>query len=450
MSLSQPNVVLLTCHDLGRHLGVYGVPTVCTPSIDALGERSIICMNAFSVSCGCSPSRAALATGRYPHANGVMGLTHPPFNWSLGSQQRHMAGLLREVGYETALFGFQHVSVDETSLGFEHLFTDGTALSRELCPRIESFLTERSDERPLYLEVNLEEPHRPFDQGGAEPDARHGVFIPSFLPQDDASREEMAALQGAIRQADAAIGRILAAIDRFGLAEDTMVIFVADHGLPMPRAKGTLYDPGIEIACIIRLPGQANGGGKIGSLISNVDVLPTVLEALNLRIPARVQGRSFLANLQGKGGRHRDEIFAEKTYQSYGDPMRAIRTEAYKLILNFESAFDVEVPGDVQMGAIFRSHVERYHGRQHPPVELYDLSADPLELTNLTGERELKIIQTELTRRLLDWMEDTDDPLLGGAIPSPRYEELIREVIGSRGKDTKVGDAPRPRPRTAL
>ena len=107
---AKPNILFITCHDLGRHLGCYGVPTVHTPELDRLAASGVRLTRAFATAPSCSPSRAAIATGRYPHANGVMGLAHPPFGWDLHPGERHLAQLLGDAGYDTHLFGFQHVS----------------------------------------------------------------------------------------------------------------------------------------------------------------------------------------------------------------------------------------------------------------------------------------------------------------------------------------------------
>jgi arylsulfatase A-like enzyme len=111
--------------------------------------------------------------------------------------------------------------------------------------------------------------------------------------------------------------------------------------------------------------------------------------------------------------------------------MRAIRTDRHKLIRNFEVTYAVEVPGDVEGGAIFRNHVHRYHGGVHPPVELYDLASDPLEMTSLAGRAETAELQRDLDEKLRDWMIETGDPLLNGPVPSPRARQLRVEWLTS-------------------
>jgi arylsulfatase A-like enzyme len=196
----------------------------------------------------------------------------------------------------------------------------------------------------------------------------------------------------------------------------------------MPRAKCTLYDPGLETALLIRWPaGGVSGGGTNSALLSNIDLLPTVLEITGTPVPDAVQGRSFAPLLRGDPYQPRHEIFAEKTFHSYYDPMRAIRTDRYKLIRNFEAAFLVEVPGDIQLGAIFRADPARYVGATHPPLELYDLTEDPLEQDNRAGDPDLAGVERDLSNRLWQWMADTGDPLLEGPVPSPSFQRATRD-----------------------
>jgi arylsulfatase A-like enzyme len=365
-----------------------------------------------------------------------MGLTHGSFDWDLNPGERHVASRLAASGYQTHLFGLQHVTQDVHRLGFQYLHAQGSghgegtgsARAGDVGVAVEAFLHDPLPRAPLYVEINFFEPHRPYDFGGVEPDSVDGVFVPPYLPQSPEARKELVALQGAIHEVDQAIGRVLDALERAGLSHNALVIFSADHGLAMPRAKCTLYDPGISIALMVRWPeGGVPAGLVVPELVSNLDVLPTMLEAAGLALPAEVQGRSFLALLRGEAHRAREAIYAEKTFHSYYDPMRCVRTERYKYIRNFETAFAVEVPGDVQRGAIFRSDSARYSTDRPQLVEFYDLFADPLEQHNLVDCPELREVQRELDRRLWQWMEQTQDPLLSGPIASPRYYQAMQE-----------------------
>jgi N-sulfoglucosamine sulfohydrolase len=161
-------------------------------------------------------------------------------------------------------------------------------------------------------------------------------------------------------------------------------------------------------------------------MVSNIDVLPTILEAVGARVPTGIQGRSFLPLLRGDTYEPRDAIFAEKTFHSYYDPMRCVRTRSHKYIRNFETAFAVEVPGDIQQGAIFRADPSRYSADRTKVAELYDLDADPLEQHNLAGSRGIEAIEQQLSSALWTWMRETEDPLLKGPISSPRYRQAMR------------------------
>ncbi len=394
------DVVVLTTHDIGRHLHCYGAGSVSSPNLDALATNGVRFSGAFCTAPQCSPSRSSLATGMYPHSNGVMGLAHHGFDWEL--QVSHAAAVFAAAGFEAHLFGGQHVTLHPESLGFTVIHGEPT--EEEIAELL------RRDSR-LYLEINYSETHRPYPPAPAN--AR--VDVPAFLPDTPEARSELAAVGVAIAAMDAAAGRVLAALDKAGRADDAIVVFTTDHGLAMPRAKCTLYDPGLEVGLIVRWP----AGGLTGvrdELVSNIDVLPTLFQAAGVAIPSGVQGRSLL-----EPDAPREAIFAEKTFHSYYDPMRCIRTRRHKFIRNFESAFLVEVPADIQAGAIFRADPTRYSTDRPSLVELYDLEADPLEQRNLAGSKAVADIQEQLSAELWRWMRETNDPLLNGPVPSPRY-----------------------------
>lgn len=397
------DVVVMTTHDIGRHLGCYGRPGVVSPHLDALAASGVRFDLAFCTAPQCSPSRASLATGRYPHSNGVMGLAHRGFDWDLDPSVPHIAGILSEHGFEAHLFGGQHVTLHDERLGFAEVHGEPAG------DEIETLL--RGDKR-LYVEINFSQTHRPY------PDVPAGASaeVPAFLPEIPEARSEIAALNEGVRLMDEAAGHVLAAMDRSG--REAIVVFTTDHGLAMPRAKCTLYDPGLEVALLMRRRGGTKGAVS-EDLVSNIDILPTLLEAAGVDVPEGVQGRSLLS------GAARDAIFAEKTFHSYYDPMRCIRTRRHKLIRNFETAFAVEVPGDIQAGAIFRADPTRYSKDRADIVELYDLEADPLEQRNLAGSSEMAEVEKTLSEDLWRWMWETDDPLLKGPVASPRYRRAM-------------------------
>jgi hypothetical protein len=328
--------------------------------------------------------------------------------------------------------------MDVTRLGFDRVYGRGTG--RDVAAQVAAFLGGPLPDEPLYVEVNLEEPHRPFDQGGVAPDAARGVSVPPYLPDNAPTREDLSGLQGAIRAADEAVGRIIAALDGARLADTTLVTFTTDHGIAMPRAKCTLYDTGIETALLLRWPGVMAGAGRvISDMVSNVDFLPTLLATVGAPAPANLQGRSYLPLLRGDAYTPRDAVYAEKTYHSYYDPMRAIRTARHKFIRNFATTFAVEVPGDVQQGGAFRSEVARYVGSTHPDVELYDLRADPWETHNLAGRPEAAATERDLGARLWAWMAATGDPLLLGPVPSPAYRRAMRTFTAETRRAQRTG-----------
>ena len=429
------DVVVITCHDLGRHLHCYGVESVVSPNLDSLAARGVKFEQAFATAPQCSSSRASLATGLYPHNNGVMGLAHPGFDWELALSATHAAAMFAGLGFQTHLFGLQHVSMHPERLGFEQIHSHANQLvdaaGETVAADVEQFLESDLGARRLYLEINFEETHRPYSFGDRHRTRREGLVIPAYLPAGPEATEELTALQEAIREADSAVGRVLAALDAAGRAEGALVVFTTDHGLAMPRAKCTLYDPGLETALIICWPGGGIGSGVVRSeLVSNIDVLPTLMEGSGASPPAGIQGRSLLPLLRGEPYSPRNAIFAEKTFHSYYDPMRCIRTRDHKYIRNFETGFTVEVPGDIQQGAIFRADPSRYSTARTSVVELYDLHADPLEEHNLAGTASIEAVERRLSTELWSWMRETDDPLLNGPVPSPRYRLALRPDTG--------------------
>jgi len=431
MTPKRPNVLFIDCHDLGRHLGCYGRPTVVSPNLDALAADGVKFDQHFCTAPQCSPSRATLYTGRYAHSVGMLGLAHPPFDWRLNAGVRYLPEYLREVGWSTHLVGVQHVTRDDDeyvlALGFDSRRSPQAAapeIARE-CSKLIAELDE-----PWFINVGFVEPHRDASGrfAGHAAVTEYGVDVPDYLPDNLAARTEMAQIQGAIKDVDDAVGAILSELEATGAAADTLVVFTTDHGLALPRAKAGMFDPGIEVALMMRWPAAGIVGGvAVDELTSHVDLLPTLLEALGILPPANLQGASMWPWLTANSAPPTDRlVFAEKTFHTAYEPQRAVRSARYKLIANLEADI-MNVPGDVLRSPITPTMIDEIVS-ERPPVELYDLATDPGERQNLHGAPELMAVEAELKAALVSWMRETDDPLLRGPVSSPFKEAAFREL----------------------
>lgn len=432
---TRPNILLVTGHDFGRQLGCYGRTSAVSPRLDRLAVEGVRFDNAFAAAPTCSPSRAALHTGCYPHSAGMMGFPYDAQGWQLTTNEVHLARRLGQVGYRTALVGFQHLVVPgrEAELGFDEVwpddFKDGTAVAGTAV----EFLRGQDGARPFYLELGFFQAHTDWstypETGWAGEERSRGVEVPGYLPKTPAVESHLAAFQFGVRQLDEYVGTVLDALERHGLAETTWVIVAADHGMPVTRAKGTLYDAGIEVTLLMRYPGLGLVGGRhVDALVSNVDVVPTILDAVGALVPDGTQGRSLLPLVAGDTTRVRTEVYAEQTFCDDYAPMRCVRTDTHKLIYNAEAGYSISYDQDARLNSGYRDIQMRYRYLR-PPFELYDLAVDPDEQHDIYRRDDSRQVGADLRRRLRTWMEDTGDPLLEGPVPSPFYHRGLRELL---------------------
>ncbi len=425
----RPNVLMITTHDIGQHIGCYGVKTVHTENLDGLAARGIRFANYFAADCVCSPSRGCILTGRYPQTNGLMGLTHEPWGWKFNEGERHVAAILKDAGYRTVLVGLQHVTQgDPRRLGYEEVYSK-KRVAKETVSAARKLLAKAKDgERPFFMKVGFFEVHRPFRNGK---DTEKGMYVPPHLQDTPEIREDLAHYQGTIRFFDRCVGGILDALDKSDVANDTLVIFTADHGIPYPGAKWSLFDSGIETPLIMYQPGTKLGGGRVfEQMMSNVDFLPTLLDLVGVEKPSNLQGYSFKDVIDGRREESpRTEIYAQRTSHAlYDNLSRCVRGERYKLIRYFEPGRSVIFPTDAVPQRV-ASHVERARrrGGKRPVVELYDLKNDPHERNNLAQNEAYEPTVKELSDKLWAWMEEVGDPLLEGPLVTPYYEEAMQD-----------------------
>lgn len=429
---TRPNIVYLHTHDSGRYLSVYGQP-VPVPRIEALARQGMLFRQAFSAAPTCSPSRAALLTGQLPHDSGMLGLAHRGFR--LYEPRQHLATFLRDQGYRTATTGVEHVSSrdDVPGLGFtDQLRSGGKAAdtSAAAVAFVDAHTREQPD-RPFFLSVGFQETHTiagADDLFGYPP--VHGSVAPApTLPSTPGTRTDMASFAAAAAAADAGMGAVLDALDRTGVADQTLVICTTDHGIAMPGMKGTLTDAGTGVLLVLRGPGGFSGGKSTDSMVSHLDVYPTIAELLGVPAPAWLQGTSLLPLAADPTETIRREVYGEVTYHAAYEPQRSIRTDRYRYVRRFGDRAGPVLPNtDDSTGK--RLWVDAgWADKRVDPDALYDLLFDPHEMANLVGDPALAPVALELRGRLAEHMRVTNDPLLAGDVPAPK-PELVTPADG--------------------
>lgn len=417
----RPNIVVITTHDTGKHFGCYGIPSVRTPAIDALADDGCKFNQMFATSSICSPSRGSLLTGQWPQNNGLFGLAGGCWHWTMNDPKRHLSHVLRNAGYQTTHFGIQHETTNvPRDLGFDLInpnVESHPGRNQPTCTAAANgfaqYLSDRqanSSDQPFYAQIGFFETHTPYNHGDVEPDDTHGIHRPDYM-QADANDEKLdkhiAHLQGAVHKVDEAVAIISKALRDAGEEGDTLVLFNTDHGPELPRAKWTMFDPGINIGFIMRWPnGGIAGGQTCDWMLSNTDFVPTLAELVGLDINHPLDGVSFASAFTNDSNATppREELFA----LFVNAQLYCARTPRYKLIRNF--AEGCSAPGVFSHKAL-----------------LFDLEADPLELHNLADDPAHADALAEMNSRIWRWLESVNDPILQGPVPTPYYRHAIAD-----------------------
>ena len=411
--MTPPNILYIHSHDTGRFVQPYGYQ-IPTPNIQMLADQGVFFRQAFCAAPTCSGSRASLLTGQYCHSNGMFGLAHR--GWSLNDYSQHIVHPLKSAGYTSALIGEQHVSKDPGVIGFDRIIDVDSNLVNDVAPKASAALGDLPE--PFFLSVGFFETHRDFAAPTSVRDSLYSMPPPN-LPDTRATREDMAAFKASARSLDQGIGSVLNELYRLGLDERTLILCTTDHGLAFPRAKATLFDRGTGVMMLMRGPGEFAGGKVIDSMVSHLDVYPTLCEVAGVEVPEWTQGDSLLPLLRGEVDSLHDEIYTEMTFHAAYEPLRAVRTERWKYIRRFHD-YPHPVLANCDDSATKELMVATGWGRHVVPREqLYDLIHDPNEHRSVADDPDYADVLGELAVRLDEWMEATDDPLRHGPIEPP-------------------------------
>jgi len=438
--MKTPNIIQIIWHDLGDYLGCYGRAGIRSPELDRFAAEGVIFRRMFATSSHCSPSRGSIMTGRYPHANGLMGLAQNGWHYHAG--QETLGHVLKRYGYRTVLCGLQHElshlpeAKTRSVLGYDEILPAQSHACIHVAPEACRFIRARQGGSRFFLSVGFQDVHRPYEKPYAdEPSAAdiETVTLPPYMIDHEETRRDFARFGKLIETADRHTGMILDAIREAGLEKDTLVFFTTDHGPPFNRAKGTCYDPGLKVAALFRWTGRIPAGTEIAGLASNLDIMPTLLEMCGLPVPGSVQGIPLVPALLDGERTGRSQVIGERNYTTHYDPMRAIRTERWKYIWNknHQEPMYVLTPHARITGF---DRISELYGHPRPETELYDLQSDSDETENLSGRDDFRDIEQDLRSRLLAVLEETGDPLLGGDIEAPRKLDPRYEWIAEGGR----------------
>jgi len=422
----KPNILYIHSHDTGRYIQPYG-HAVPTPALQRLAEDGVLFRQNFCVNPTCSASRAALLTGCYPHENGMTGLAHRGF--SLNDYSQHLLHTLRKNGYVSALAGVQHIAHKSKADGREpwEIIGYDRWLGNEGAKDAIGFL-ENTPDTPFFLAVGFVETHREFPALEDSPDDSRYCLPPAPLPDSPETRADMARYKASARILDRKIGEVLAALDRSGKADNTLVICTTDHGIPFPHMKCNLTDHGIGVMLIVRGPAYAEatagkpafrGGKVVDAMTSHLDIFPTVCDLIGISYPSWLRGKSLLPLVNANAPAIHDELFFEVNYHAAYEPMRAVRTDRWKYIRRFGGR---ETPVLINCDAGESKTLWLAQGWPARPVAaefLFDLCFDPNEVSNQASNPACNMVLQEMRGRLERWMLETNDPLLSGAVPPP-------------------------------
>jgi N-sulfoglucosamine sulfohydrolase len=438
-----PNIVLIISDDHGQDTGAYGNPVIRTPHLDALAAEGTLFPYAFATTPSCSPSRSVVLSGLHNHRTGQYGLQHAVHHFSSYQNIRGLPLLLAEAGYRTARVGKYHVAPEDV-YRFQEVIPGPERNPVQMAENAAAFIRGNRAE-PFFLYFATSDPHRSGDpsvagaeRGGAvigTPDAfgnraagypgvrevtyrPEDVIVPPWLPDNASTRAELAEYYQSVSRVDQGVGRLVEILKEAGAYDNTLILYMSDHGAAFAGAKTTLYEPGMRSPLIVRHPGAPRRGIRSNAMVTWADITPTLvdlagatepeygqpIELAEIRdqVPAQhgFHGRSFLPVLWEENPAGWDEVYASHTLHEITMyyPMRVVRDRDYKLIWNLAHGVPFPFAADLWRSAAWQGVYQqggmdaRYGVRtvrdyiHRPEWELYDMRGDPHESRNLAAD----------------------------------------------------------------
>ena len=412
-AVARPNLLFIIADDCTfRDIGCYG-GQAHTPNIDRLAEQGMRFTQSFQAAPMCSPTRHCIYTGLYPVKSGAY-----PNHTFAKDGTKSIVHYLKPLGYRVALSGKTHIAPKKV-FPFEY----SGKRNPDFAAVEELFADSAKAETPFCLFACSNEPHSPWDKGDASRYSQQSVKLPPYFVDTEETRSNFVDYLAEITYFDGQVGRCLELLEKYKLADNTLVIVTSEQGSSFPFAKWTCYDNGLQNALIARWPGQIKPGAVSDAMVEYVDLVPTFIDAAGGKPAGVLDGKSYLPVLLGKTDRHKQHVYALHTTRGiingnehFG--IRSVRSGRFKYILNLspEERFQNFCTKDpvfksweakAKTDADAADKVRRY--RYRPAIELFDITNDPYEWNNLAGKPKYATVQKELKQRLANWMAAQGD-----------------------------------------
>lgn len=399
---NRPNILWITIEDWSPDLSCYGTKGIDTPNVDKLAAEGIRYERAFTTAPVCSTSRSAMMTGfhqNYIGANQHRENQKKPLPHGI----KPIPHLFAEAGYYTALMS------NKTDCNFLPDKRDELFMGKDW--------KERKPGQPFFARITFPGTHRAWSRDPNRPIDIKDVELPPYYADTPFMRRDWANGLEAMQLVDREVGALLKRLADEGLAEDTLVIFIADHGRCHFRGKQFLYDEGTRIPMIVRWPGRVKPGQVSDDLVMSIDICATILEAAGIKEPVALHGKSLFS----KDVKERKYVFsARDKMDETHDAMRAIRSRDHKLILNlmperpwlqFNHYKETSYPPLAEMSVLhlqgkLTPEQARIFAATKPEIELFDLGKDPHEMNNVADDPAYADVKARMLADLEDWRKN--------------------------------------------
>jgi arylsulfatase A-like enzyme len=411
-----PNIVLIIGDDIGADdIGCYGNQQVKTPIIDKIAREGLRFTNAFLTTSSCSPSRCSIISGRYPHNSGAAEL-HTP----LPPEVSIFPELLKNAGYYTAQAGKWHMG-EYAKRGFDVAYDkskDNGDGGEEMWVKT---LQQRPKQKPFFMWLASYDAHRPWGQNSfAGTNSSDNLLLPPYLADAENTRIDLAKHYDEVTRFDYYIGEVEAELKKQRVLDNTIIIIIGDNGRPFPRAKTRVYDSGMQTPLLIKW-NKTIKPDISQSLISVIDIAPTILDVAGVTILPSFQGKSFKKIIFNPSLEFRKYVFSEHNWHDYEALERTVRTKDFLYVLNLRASLSNPGAADITSSPSFKDLENiRDSGKlsaaqadvfiaPRPFEELYDCRQDPMQLVNVASVKSYADQLASLRKTMAQWQLETKD-----------------------------------------